>query len=356
MNKKILFLTPYPHGQAPSQRFRFEQYFDLLKRNNFEIETHSFLSSKTWKLLYNKSSFFFKVMGILSSFICRFLLLSKVRKFDYIFIHREASMVGPPIFEWIITKILKKKYIYDFDDAIWLPNYSQQNAKFHKLKGYSKVKKIIKWADKVTVGNDFLKEFALHYNDNVIVIPTTIDLKNVHNIDCNQNESPLNIGWTGTHTTLSYLKELIPVIQDLEQKYDFTFTVISNHEPDFFFNSLRYVKWNKETEIEDLSKIQIGVMPLTDNEWAKGKCGFKALQYMALRIPSIVSPVGVNNIIIDNEKNGYLCGTPTEWINCLEKLISSKELRNQVGIKGQETIKKHFSVEAQSDNFLKLFV
>ncbi len=356
MSKKILFLTPYPFGQAPSQRFRFEQYFDLLTEKGFEIDTHSFLSDKTWSEIYSQGSFLKKSLGILGSFFRRFILLFSLRKYDFIFIHREASMIGPPIFEWMIAKVFRRKYIYDFDDAIWLPNYSQQNAKFHRLKNYGKVNKIIKWADKITVGNDFLKEFALQYNENVIVIPTTIDLVNVHNIECNQDSTPVNIGWTGTHTTLSYLEELIPVIEELQKKHTFTFTIISNHPPEFSFDSLRFVKWNKNSEIEDLAKFQIGVMPLVDNEWANGKCGFKALQYMALKIPSVISPVGVNNSIVKEGKNGYLCDSPSEWKNCLEELICSKELRIEIGLKGKETIEKHFSVDAQSNNFLNLFI
>ena len=355
MNKRILFLTPYPHGQAPSQRFRFEQYFAFLSENGYEIETRSFLSDKTWKALYNHGSFFQKVIGVLASFMHRFLLMFQLRKYDLIFIHREASMIGPPIFEWFIAKVLRKKYIYDFDDAIWLPNYSQQNAKFHKLKAYGKVKKIIRWADKVAVGNKFLKEFALQYNKNIQILPTTIDLENVHTISCDQESTPINIGWTGTHTTLSYLKELIPVLEELEQQHNFTFTVISNQAPDFNFKSLRYIQWSKETEIEDLSQFQIGVMPLTENDWAKGKCGFKALQYMALKIPSIVSPVGVNTSIIEDKKNGYLCNSPEEWKKQLEELILSKELRIRIGENGQETVKNQFSVAAQRSNFINLF-
>ena len=134
MGKKIIFIAPYPLGQAPSQRFRFEQYFSILEQEGFVVEFHPFLSSKTWNTLYKEGSFIAKTFGMLGSFWRRFILLFKIRKVDSVFIHREASMVGPPIFEWIIAKVLRKKYIYDFDDAIWLPNYSESNAKFHRLK------------------------------------------------------------------------------------------------------------------------------------------------------------------------------------------------------------------------------
>ncbi|HIP31674.1 MAG TPA: glycosyltransferase [Crocinitomicaceae bacterium] len=355
MSKRILFLAPYPYEEAPSQRFRFEQYFNFLKEQGYEIEIHSFLNEKTWKSLYNHGSFFAKAMGIIGSFWRRKLLMFKVRKFDYIFIHREASMIGPPIFEWFIAKVLRRKYIYDYDDAIWLPNYSQQNARFHKLKAYGKVKKIIKWADIVVTGNSFLQEFGNQYNKNVVIIPTTIDLKNSHNQPTNHSHSPVNIGWTGSHTTMSYLDSLIPILQELEKEHHLTFTIISNEKPDYDLQSLQFIKWKKETEIEDLSSINIGVMPLTDSEWAKGKCGFKALQYMALGIPALVSPVGVNTEVIEDGKNGYLCATSEEWKEKLSLLLNNQQLREQIGKEGYKTVRTKYSVEANRDNYQKLF-
>ena len=355
MSKRIIFIAPYPIGQAPSQRFRFEQYLELLRKEKFEIQFHSFLNTKTWNKLYNQGSFFGKVFGIIGSFWRRFILLFKIRRTDYIFIHREASMVGPPVFEWIIAKILRKKYIYDFDDAIWLPNYSQSNEKFHKLKAYGKIKRIIKWADSVTAGNKFLKKYAEQYNKNVRILPTTIDLVNLHNICTIQNDTDINIGWTGTHTTLEYLTEIIPILQELEKDYQFTFIVISNQKPDIELKSLRYIPWNKETEIQDLSKINIGIMPLKDDQWAEGKCGFKGLQYMALEIPSILSPVGVNEEIVTHNINGILCSSAQEWKEALTKLITNKEFREELGKKGRQVISERYSTAANKEIYLNLF-
>jgi len=355
VSKRIIFIAPYPHAQAPSQRFRFEQYLGILEESGFEIEVHPFLSEKDWAPLYKEGSFFRKGFSMLRSFIRRFALLFKLRKFDFVFIHREASMIGPPVFEFIISKILKKKYIYDFDDAIWLPNYSQSNAKFHKLKAYGKVKSIIRWADKVCVGNEFLKNYALDYNSNVQVIPTTVDTVNVHNKTADHASEELIIGWTGSHTTMDYLPFLVPVLQKLEKDHKFKFRVISNHPPQIKLNCLEFVKWNKDTEIVDLAKINIGVMPLEDTIWAKGKCGFKGLQYMALQIPSVMSNVGVNVEIIDHTKNGFLCETADDWYDTLHELITKPELRKSIGAAGQETVKNRYSVESTKSNYISLF-
>ena len=195
----MVIIAPYPKGEAPSQRFRFEQYLDFFEAQGYRIEFHAFLSDKTWKALYREGSFFAKASGILGSFWRRFLLMFKLRSADAIFIHREASMIGPPLFEWIIAKVLRKKYIYDFDDAIWLPNYSDSNARFHRLKAYGKVKKIMKWAHVVSAGNKHLLDFASQFNANVTIIPTTIDLENVHKLKTNQRVEQPIIGLSLIH-------------------------------------------------------------------------------------------------------------------------------------------------------------
>ena len=354
MAKKIFILAPYPNGEAPSQRFRFEQYIAHLELEGYTIEYCPFLSEKTWKILYQKGGTLRKISGILGGFWRRFILLSRLLNAGKIFIHREASMIGPPIFEWIIAKILRKKYIFDFDDAIWLPNYSDTNARFNRLKAYWKIKWIIKWAGKVSAGNDYLKNYALTYNSNVSIIPTTIDLQNVHNQHTDYNRSVITIGWTGTHTTMHYIEPLISVLKELEKEHEFTFTVISNQAPDFELQSLHFVKWNKETEIDDLAQFTIGVMPLQNSPWAEGKCGFKGLQYMALGIPAILSPVGVNNTLIENGVNGFLCDSPEEWKNQLIALITSAELRQKIGMQGRKTVEQHYSVEANWENYKKL--
>ena len=355
MSKKIYFIVPYPHQEAPSQRFRFEQYFDFLEASGFQVEIYPFINQSTWKTLYGEGKVLKKIFGILMSFVRRFALLFKLHQADYIFIHREAAHIGPPVFEWIIAKVLRRKYIYDFDDAIWLPNYSESNAKFHRLKAYWKVRYCMKWAHKITAGNAYLSDFAKQYNQNVQIIPTTIDTVNHHNVMTQQNDNELVIGWTGTHTTMHYLDVLVPVLQKLEEKYKFTFLVISNQSASYDLKSLKFIKWNKESEIEDLAKINIGVMPLKKDIWSEGKCGFKGLQYMALEIPTIMSPVGVNTTIVQHGVNGYLVDLEQDWYNILELLILDKSLRISIGKNGKKRIEENYSVLSNQDKYLKLF-
>jgi glycosyltransferase involved in cell wall biosynthesis len=353
--KKILFIAPYPFDQAPSQRFRFEQYFSFLKQNNFEIQFSPFLDNKTWKTLYSEGKVLRKTVGVVRSFLKRFSLLFTLYKYDFVFIHREASHIGPPVFEFMIAKVFRKKYNYDFDDAIWLPNYSESNARFHRLKAYWKVRYCIKWAGSITAGNDYLANYAKKFNTHVHVIPTTIDTENHHNLQTDYHQEKLVIGWTGTHTTMRYLDFIVPVIKELEQKYDFEFLVISNEAPTYHLKSLRFLKWKRETEIADLAKISIGVMPLEMDIWSEGKCGFKGLQYMSLGIPALMSPVGVNVQIVSHAENGYLPIKLEDWKSQLEMLLNDIDLRKKIGESGKKTINERYSVLSNQSNYLRLF-
>lgn len=353
--KLIIFLCPYPEGGAPSQRFRFEQYLQALSLHGFRYRIESFLDEKTNRILYQPGQSFKKLLGVLKGFFCRILLLPALYQADYIFIHREATPLGPPIIEWLIAKVLKKKIIYDFDDAIWLSDSSGVNSFMVKIKWQQKVASICRWSYKVSAGNDYLCAFARQYCDRVVLNPTTIDTEHYHNRLKNQHDRPLTIGWTGSHSTMKYLYAIESVLQRLEQIYDFRFVVISNQPPEMKLKNLYFIPWKEATEIEDLLQLHIGIMPLPDDLWAKGKCGFKALQYLALGIPALVSPVGVNAKIVAHGVNGYLCSSEQEWYSYLSQLLEDPSLRSKMGTAGRKKVEDEYSIKNNTANFLNLF-
>ena len=354
---KILFLTPYPHGQAPSQRFRFEQYLGALTAVGHTYELKSFLSPITWAILYKPGQTLAKAVGIAAGFGRRLGLLARVPAFDFVFIHREAAPIGPPFFEWMIAKVLRKRIIYDFDDAIWLANTSEANRIAAGLKWHQKVGSICRWAYKNSCGNAYLAAYAHQFNVHSLVNPTTIDTDHLHNQVRDQAlPGRLVIGWTGTHSTLKYLDQIVPVLAKLENEgLDFEFRVISNQPPALPLRSLVFVPWRKATEIDDLLAFHVGLMPLEDDLWAKGKCAFKALQYMALGIPALVSPVGMNTEVVQNDYNGYICATATDWEIRLRQLLTNPGLRQHLGVAARATVVERYSVRANTPNFLNLF-
>jgi glycosyltransferase involved in cell wall biosynthesis len=167
--------------------------------------------------------------------------------------------------------------------------------------------------------------------------------------------TPLTIGWTGSHSTLMYLDPVIPVFQELQEEFDFEFVVIANRDPKLKLKNYRFIKWTEENEVTDLQQMDIGIMPLEDTEWAKGKCGFKLIQYGAVGIPSVASPVGVNSQVLVDNKTGFLASTADEWKTSLSKLLNDKALREKMGRQAREHIVANYSVESQKEKFLSLF-
>jgi len=404
-SKFVLFICPYPKSKAASQRFRFEQYLGLL---SLEYEQHSFWSDREWPRIYEKGSTKLqaylpvgKILSTMRAFIRRMGLLFKIGRFDKVFIHREATPIGLPWFEWMVAKVFRKPIIYDFDDAIWLPNSSKANERLvGKIKNHGKTAKICKWAKTVIVGNEFLAEYAREFCEDVRVIPTTVDTEGYHNPDlCKEKElittsikytsesegynvqgtrykesddqayglrpeacSLLTIGWTGTHSTLKQLVPLFPTLEEVYKKHPFRFLLIADQAPDEIPEFVEFRKWNKKSEITDLMEIDIGLMPLFDTDWERGKCGFKAIQYSALEIPALVSIVGVNRCIVKDGLSGYVLGKMEsnrkiyqDWKVATLQLLENKALRRKMGAVGREWIHKKYSVNSNKEKYSRLF-
>lgn len=355
VRKRILFLVPYPLGMAPSQRFRFEQYFDALTEAGYRFDVQPFLDERAMMYLYEPGNFLRKVWKVKRGLLRRCLQLFTLNRYDVVFIHREAVPVGPPIFEWLITNVFRKKVVFDFDDAIWLKNTSSTNSVIAWFKRYKNANDTCKWAWKVSCGNRYLADHAAQFNPNVVVNPTTIDTEHHHNRVKTYGEGPVIIGWTGTHSTIKYLHALIPILKRLEKEFDFELLVIADRNPEFDLKRFRFISWNKETEIDDLLNMDVGVMPLENDRWAQGKCGFKALQYMALGIPAIVSPVGVNTQIVNHGQNGWVCNTEVEWEQTLRNILEKRAGLKDLSQAARNTIEERYSVRSNTSNFLHLF-
>lgn len=352
--KELIILCPYPTGGAPSQHFRYEQYLPKLNDYGYDYQIYSFLDVETNQVLYRPGHTLQKLIGIVLGYLRRIKHLWVVRQADAVLIHREATPLGPPWVEWIIAKFLKKPIIIDFDDAIWLEDTSGVNRWISRLKWRSKIGSVCQWSYRVSAGNAYLADFGRQHNSKTIINPTTIDTEHYHNRLVNQNTSLVTIGWTGSHSTLKYLTSIAKTLQQLAQNHTFRFVVIANRPPKLDLPNLDFIKWSQSTEIEDLTKINIGVMPLPDDPWAQGKCGFKALQYLALGIPAVVSPVGVNKDIVKSGVHGYHATTEEEWYSSLEKLLVDTQLREKMGQVGRKQVVDYYSVTANTANFMSL--
>lgn len=353
---KILFVVPYPVRHAPSQRFRVELFEPYLQDAEYTYTIAPFMDARTWHVLYKQGSALQKVWGIVKGYLKRIkTVLIDVHSYDYVFVHREAAPMGPPIFEWIISRLWRKKMIFDFDDAIWIPNTSKENKLAGWLKSFWKIKHIINWSHKVVGGNDYLCNYARQFNNNVVLIPTCVDMERMHNGNKQHHEGQVTIGWTGSHSTLPYLDEIMDVLQYAEQELNTRFILIANKKPELPLSNWEFIHWNEKTEIDDLLKMDVGVMPLHNDEWSEGKCGFKLIQYLSLGIPAVASPVGVNNVIIEDNVNGFLCNNPEQWKAALRALISDTHFRKTAGAAGRTKMLREYSIAANKEKFIGLF-
>lgn len=350
---RILFIASHRPDRSPSQRYRFEQYFAFLEKNGFSCELSYIINANDDLYFYSPGHFFRKLWILLKSFYIRWKDVRRYKDYDIVFVQREAIMVG---LTWFERKIRgsKAKYIFDFDDSIWLMDTSAGNKKYEWMKDPEKTARNIRHAHLVLAGNQYLADYAHHYNDHVRVIPTTIDT-DVHK-PLSVKKDKIVIGWSGSLTTIKHFEYAVDFLKVIKQKYpQVEICVISDDiykNPDL---EVTGIKWNAASEVESINHFSIGIMPLPNDEWAKGKCGLKGLSYMACEVPTIMSPVGVNAEIIEHGKNGFLASTTEEWFKCLSQLIEDADLRERMGKAARQTVIEKYSVRSQQQNYLEAF-
>lgn len=353
--KKILIATLHRPDRSPSQRFRIEQYLDVLKEEGFEVEFSYLLNAADDKLFYQPGNLGRKGLILLKSIAKRTKNLLPFNKYDIVFVQREAFMLGTSLFE----RLLKKsgaKLIFDFDDSIWIHNISEGNKRLSFLKNPDKTAELIQIADMVFAGNEYLSHYARQLNKNVEIVPSTIDTM-LYSPFPKSDRDRLCIGWSGSVSTVQHFNYLLPVLRKIREKYGdkIEFKVVGDahyHVPDL---GIHGKAWKREEEVAEISSFDIGIMPLPDDEWTKGKCGLKGLQYMALEVPTIMSAVGVNTNIIRDGKNGFLASSEQEWFEKLCRLIETPQLRKELGKQGRITVQQNYSVQSQKQRYLKLF-
>ena len=264
-------------------------------------------------------------------------------------------MLGTPFFEKQFAR--RSKLVFDLDDSIWMTqtgDIKSANKFLYFLKNPNKTREIIKAAHMVFAGNQYISDYASQFNKNVKIVPTTIDTDEYAFVDKPESTS-VCIGWSGSVTTIIHFEFVLGALRQLKKKYEdkIHFSVIGSANFKDKELEIKGLPWRKDTELDDFRKMDIGLMPLPDDEWTKGKCALKGLQYMSFGIPCVMSPVGVNSDIIEDGVNGFLASTEEEWIEKLSLLIESYELRQKVGKAGRDTTVNDFSTHANKDLYLK---
>jgi glycosyltransferase involved in cell wall biosynthesis len=233
--------------------------------------------------------------------------------------------------------------IFDFDDAIYLSDTSGANQNFGWLKFPGKTATICRLSSRVIAGSRHLAEYARQHNSNVTIVPTSIDTNLYRPVERAPNEK-IVVGWTGSSTSQTHLEMFADVLRELLSRRNVEIRVQSNRRPDLPGLPFVWLPWSAQTEVQELNGFDIGIKPMPDNPWSRGKCPMKEIQYMSMAIPTVCSAVGASRELIQHGKNGFLASSKEDWLRSLEALIDDPGLRQSVGKAGQRTVQQHYSM------------
>lgn len=343
---RVAVWTPESKGLTPGQRFRIEQWEPLLRSEGIEFSYDPFLDGDTAILLKRPGQSLRKGLRLVRLLRRRLLQATSLHGYDVVFVFRETALIGPALAE----RILRRRgipYVYDFDDSVWVRYRSPANSFWSYLRFPGKTATSCRLAAHVLAGNDTLAGYALKHTRAVSVVPTTIDT-DLYRPPPAREARTLVVGWSGSYSTGPYLQLVRTVLQRLAKLFAFRVVVVGATEFQVDGVDVELRPWRLERELVDLSEMDIGIMPLPDAPWERGKCGLKALQYMALGIPAIASPVGVNREIIKHGENGLLAESNDEWEDALARLLASEPLRRKLGRAGRVTVEQAYSAKAHA--------
>ncbi|MFZ3091567.1 MAG: glycosyltransferase [Nitrospirota bacterium] len=343
---KVLYLSKYS-SIGPSSRYRIYQYLPYLAKYGIEVDIRPLLKDAYFKIIEIDNltlKNLLKTFYALYRYLIRLFDIFKAGRYEFVVIEQQAFPYLPFFLDYIV-RILNKNIILEFDDAIYLTHPR-------------KMPKMIKMSKMVIVGNNLLRDYAIKFNQNVKVVPTVIDMRRY--VEKGQGsrvkgQGSLTICWIGLAYNIHYLEGLVNVFRRLSGRYKIALKIISNKAIKIDGIDVIFKKWSYETEVEELQGSHIGIMPLADDEWARGKCGLKLLQYMAAGIPSVASPVGVNKEIISDGVNGFLALSEDEWYKRLLKLCNDPELRRRMGDAGRKTVEGEYSIDIWAPKLAEIY-
>ena len=341
----MLALSPIPEEGAGC-RFRVSQYIPYLRQAGFDVTVSPFYSREYFSFVYRPGNYLRKAAGFASLTRRRIKELSSMRNYDLVLLYREAIPIGPPFIERRIAR-LGIPIVYDFDDAIFLPAVSEANQAVSFLKNPKRVSEILSLSRRVTVGNEFLASYARRFNPNVTVIPTAVDTNRFvpRSDPVPADGRKLVVGWIGSPTTFRYLESIKDVLAAVSARHPFILKVSGAGRPvDFPGVDVQVVPWSMADEVSLFNTCDIGVYPLSDDDWSRGKCGFKAIQCMACGVPVVAASVGVNREIIEDGVNSFLASNHSEWVAKLGLLLSDASLRARMAAAGRRTVEERYSL------------
>lgn len=344
MSGRVLVLPKYARKGA-SSRLRTFQYLPFLEEKGWDFTVSPLFDESYLDSLYSGHGR--SRLGLIVAYLRRVLVLLSFWRYQLIWVEKELFPYMPAWVEVVLSRV-GLRYVVDYDDAIF-HNYDLARNKWVRRLLGRKIDAVMRHAACVIAGNEYLADRARAAGaKRVVVIPTVVD----HcRYDARQTTGqPFTIGWIGSPTTQRYVENLLPAFQVLAQQQGFCLLLvgatadIAARLPGI---DLDVQPWSEDTEAALIQEMDIGIMPLEDGPWEKGKCGYKLIQYMASGVPVVASPVGVNPSIVDGAGCGMLAGEIEDWTATFKRLIESERLREHLGTSGRSAVKDRFSIDSQ---------
>jgi glycosyltransferase involved in cell wall biosynthesis len=347
---ELLALVPYALGTTPSQRFRIEQWAPLLARDHgIRVHFAPFADEPLSAILARPGGLARKASAMLRATAARVPEVLRARRYDAVLVHRAACLAGPAVLERVLAGS-GPPLLFDFDDAIWLRHTSGANAVFDRLKFPGKTATLCRLAARVVAGSEYLAAWARGHSARVDVVPTSIDVAAYQRPDRAANGRVV-VGWTGSATSLTHLERAAPLLRRLAAAREVEIRVLSTRPPALPDVPVVFRPWTPDNEVGEIGTFDVGIKPMPDDEWARGKCPMKELQYLALGIPAVCSAVGGTREAVRHGDNGYLVSTEDEWMEALVRLVDDPALRARLGEAGRRTVRERYASERSAASF-----
>ncbi len=350
---RVLFVIPHP-PEGASGRFRVLQYLPWLRQQGLSCEVRPFMSEALYRCLYQPGRLPQKVAMSMAAVLRRCVDVVRAAQADVVMVHREALPLGTVLLERAMARLCPA-VVFDFDDAIYLNHASAANAWARVFKRAEKTSAIVSLSAQVVVGNRVLEAYTRAYNPRVSVIPPPIDTEQFQCRPPLPQARAVVIGWIGSHTTAGYLRMIQRALATVITRYpEVEVRVVGAGSNLLTVPRLQLIRWDLAHEREELHRFDIGLMPMSDDEWARGKCGFKALLYMSAGIPVVASPVGITSEIVREGVNGFLATSEEVWVSRLSQLIEDRDLGPRMGQAGRTIVEEEYSLKVHAPRLLQV--
>ena len=346
----FISFTKYPRAGA-SSRYRSFQYLPFLATAGMHFSVSTLFDDVYLRQKYARGRP--KVGDVLRSFAKRLCSVLRVPRATVVVIEYELLPWFPALFErWLVWRGCR--LVVDYDDALF-HQYDQHPSRIVRCLLGGKIATVMRLADTVVAGNDYIADYARHVGARrVEVIPTVVDLARYPAGQPDFDSSVFTIGWIGSPSTARYLHDIAPALAEVCRNGAARVRLIGSGHIELLNVPVEIMPWHEETEVDEICRFDVGIMPLPDDPWARGKCGLKLIQYMACGLPVVASPVGVNCIMVTEGLNGYLATTIDEWVKALQSLQADKDLRRRLGAAGRKRVEERYALQVTAPKLVSL--